>query len=234
MTEQPDGESVPGPVSPEVLEARIRGLQHALGQLLENARSLTRGEHQRAVRMHREMQEQTAVARRESRGLVEAATAEALATAEPTARQLADKLAPGLASIPPNDARWRSRQLVGAGVPSYVRVGELDAGTPVVAPLLRTSGWKVTADRGESARQLLQSVALRLVAAAEPFRLRIDAFDPRLTGKMGLLGHLTTKYPQLVPRATHTAEQLHAVLTGLVDVSSLRASRQAQLGHKRF
>jgi hypothetical protein len=77
-------------------------------------------------------------------------------------------------------------------------------------------------------------VALRLVAAAEPFRLRIDAFDPRLTGTMGLLGHLTTKYPQLVPRATHTAEQLHAVLSGLVDVSSLRASRQAQLGHKRF
>ncbi|MGW1345325.1 FtsK/SpoIIIE domain-containing protein [Kribbella sp. NPDC002412] len=234
MTEKPDGGSTPGPVSPELLEARIRGLQHALGQLLENARRLTYGEHQRAVQLHRQLQEQTAVARRESRALVDAKTAEALATAEPTARLLADKLAPGLASIPPNDARWRSRQLVGAGIPSYVRVGELDPGTPVAAPLLRTNGWRVTADRNESARRLLQSVALRLVAAAEPFRLRIDAFDPRLTGTMGLLGHLTTKYPQLVPRATHTAEQLHAVLSGLVDVSSLRASRQAQLGHKRF
>jgi hypothetical protein len=234
VTEKPDGGSTPGSVSPELLEARIRGLQHALGQLLENARRLTYGEHQRAVLLHRQLQEQTATARRESRALVEAATAEALKTAEPTARLLADRLAPGLASIPPNDARWRSRQLVGAGVPSYVRVGELDAGTPVAAPLLRTNGWKVTADRNEFARRLLQSVALRLVAAAEPFRLRIDAFDPRLTGTMGLLGHLTTKYPQLVPRATHTAEQLHAVLSGLVDVSSLRASRQAQLGHKRF
>ncbi|TCO40946.1 FtsK/SpoIIIE family protein [Kribbella antiqua] len=234
MTEEPDGGSTPGSVSPELLEARIRGLQHALGQLLENARRLTYGEHQRAVQLHRQLQEQTAAARRESRGLVEAATAEALKTAEPTARLLADRLAPGLASIPPNDARWRSRQLIGAGIPSYVRVGELEAGTPVAAPLLRTNGWKVTADRNESARRLLQSVALRLVAAAEPFRLRIDAFDPRLTGTMGLLGHLTTKYPQLVPRATHTAEQLHAVLSGLVDVSSLRASRQAQLGHKRF
>ncbi|MFG1819457.1 FtsK/SpoIIIE domain-containing protein [Kribbella sp. NPDC049174] len=234
MTEEPDGGSTPGPVSPELLEARIRGLQHALGQLLENARRLTYGEHQRAVQLHRQLQEQTAIARRESRGLVDAKTAEALATAEPTARLLADRLAPGLASIPPNDARWRSRQLVGAGIPSYVRVGELEAGTPVAAPLLRTNGWKVTADRNESARRLLQSVAMRLVAAAEPFRLRIDAFDPRLTGTMGLLGHLTTKYPQLVPRATHTAEQLHAVLSGLVDVSSLRASRQAQLGHKRF
>ncbi|GAA1643505.1 FtsK/SpoIIIE domain-containing protein [Kribbella alba] len=234
VTAKPDGESMPGPVSPEILEARIRGLQYALGQLLENARQLTRGEHQRAVQLHRQLQEQTAIARRESRGLVEAATAEALATSEPAARLLADRLAPGLASIPPNDARWRSRHLVGAGAPSYVRVGELEAGTPVVAPLLRTNGWKVTADRNASARQLLQSVALRLVAAAEPFRLRIDAFDPRLTGMMGLLGHLTTKYPQLVPRATHTAEQLHTVLSGLVDVSSLRASRQAQLGHKRF
>ncbi|MEU4607237.1 FtsK/SpoIIIE domain-containing protein [Kribbella sp. NPDC023972] len=243
MTEKPDGGSTPGPASrsarstesaPELLEARIRGLQHALGQLLENARRLTYGEHQRAVQLHRQLQEQTAIARRESRALVDAKTAEALATAEPTARRLADRLAPGLASIPPNDARWRSRQLVGAGIPAYVRVGELDPGTPVAAPLLRTNGWKVTADRNESARRLLQSVALRLVAAAEPFRLRIDAFDPRLTGTMGLLGHLTTKYPQLVPRATHTAEQLHAVLSGLVDVSSLRASRQAQLGHKRF
>ncbi|TWD73089.1 FtsK/SpoIIIE family protein [Kribbella amoyensis] len=234
MTEQPDGGSVPGSVSPEVLEARVRGLQHALGQLLENARQLTRSEHQRAVQLHRQLQEQTQAARRESRGLVEAATAEALASAEPAARLLADSLAPGLASIPPNDARWRSRQLVGSGVPGYVRVGELEAGTPVVAPLLRTNGWRVTADRSESARQLLQSVALRLVAASEPFRMRVDAFDPRLTGKMGLLGHLTTKYPQLVPRATHTADQLHTVLSGLVDVSSLRASRQAQLGHQRF
>ncbi|WP_238335301.1 FtsK/SpoIIIE domain-containing protein [Kribbella amoyensis] len=186
------------------------------------------------MQLHRQLQEQTQAARRESRGLVEAATAEALASAEPAARLLADSLAPGLASIPPNDARWRSRQLVGSGVPGYVRVGELEAGTPVVAPLLRTNGWRVTADRSESARQLLQSVALRLVAASEPFRMRVDAFDPRLTGKMGLLGHLTTKYPQLVPRATHTADQLHTVLSGLVDVSSLRASRQAQLGHQRF
>ncbi|WP_237771268.1 FtsK/SpoIIIE domain-containing protein [Kribbella sp. ALI-6-A] len=234
MTEAPDGGTMPGPVSPEVLEARIRGLQHALAQLLDNARQLTRGEHQRAVQLHRQLQEQTAIARRESRGLVEAATAEALATAEPAARQLADRLARGLASIPPNDARWRSRQLVGAGIPSYVRVGELEAGTPVIAPLLRTNGWRVTSDRPEAARQLLQSTALRLIAASEPFRLRIDSFDPRLTGMMGLLGHLTTKYPQLVPRATHTAEQLHSVLSSLVDVSSLRASRQAQLGHKRF
>ncbi|TCM39587.1 FtsK/SpoIIIE domain-containing protein [Kribbella sp. VKM Ac-2568] len=234
MTETPDGGGVPGPVSPEVLEARIRGLQFALGELLENARRHTRGEHQRAVQLHRQMQAETVAARRESRGLVEAATAEALATAEPAARLAADRLAPGLASIPPNDARWRSRQLVGAGTPSYVRVGELETGTPVVAPLLRTNGWKVTADRHEAARRLLQSVALRLVASAEPFRLRIDAFDPRLTGMMGLLGHLTTKYPQLVPRATHTADQLHTVLSGLVDVSSMRASRQAQLGHKRF
>jgi hypothetical protein len=150
VTEAPDGGTTPGPVSPEVLEARIRGLQHALAQLLDNAHQLTRGEHQRAVQLHRQLQEQTAIARRESSGLVEAATAEALATAEPNARLLADRLAPGLASIPPNDARWRSRQLVGKGIPSYVRVGELDTGTPVVAPLLRTNGWRVTADRPEA------------------------------------------------------------------------------------
>src|SRR3954468_24751656 len=137
---------MPGPVSPEVLEARVRGLQFALGELLEDARRLTHGEHQRAVKLHRQLQAQTIVGRRESRGVVEAATAEALAAAEPAARLLADRLAPGLASIPPNDARWRNRQYIGAGTPSYIRVGELEAGTPVVAPLLRTNGWRVTAD----------------------------------------------------------------------------------------
>ncbi|HEU4948300.1 MAG TPA: FtsK/SpoIIIE domain-containing protein [Kribbella sp.] len=234
MTEKPGGRTAPGPASPDALEARIRGLRHALGELLDNARQLTTGEHRQAVELHRRLQAETAAARRDSRSAVETATAEALAAAEPLARRLADRLAPGLASIPPNDARWRSRQLVGAGTPSYVRVGHLEPGTPVVAPLLRTNGWRVTADRNESARRLVQSVALRLVAATEPFRLRVDGFDPRLTGTMGLLGHLTTKYPQLVPRATHTAEQLHAVLSGLVEVSSMRASRQAQLGHERF
>ena len=105
VTEKPDG----GPAAPELLEARIRGLQHALAQLLDNARRLTYGEHQRAVKLHRQLQEQTAAARRESRSLVDAKTAEALSEAEPKARLLADRLAPGLASIPPNDARWRSR-----------------------------------------------------------------------------------------------------------------------------
>ena len=234
MTETPDGGTAPGPVSPEILEARIRGLQGALGQLLDSARQHTWAEHQRAVELHRQLRDQAVAARRESPGLVDAAIKKARESAEPAARILADKLAPDLASIPPNDARWRNPQYIGAGTPSYVRVGRLEHEIPVVAPLLRTNGWKVTADRNESARRLLQSVALRLIAAAEPFRLRIDAFDPRLTGTMGLLGHLTTKYPQLVPRATHTADQLHTVLSGLVDVSSMRASRQAQLGHKRF
>ena len=108
MTERPDG-SAPAPpeipAAPELLEARIRGLQFALGQLLENARQHTRGEHQRAVQLHRQLQAETAAARRESRSLVEAATTEALAAAEPAARLLADRLAPGLASIPPNEAR---------------------------------------------------------------------------------------------------------------------------------
>src|ERR1044072_4665061 len=105
-------------------------------ELLENARRLTQGEHQRAVRLHRQLQEQTAAARRESRALVDAKTAEALSEAEPKARLLADGLAPALAALPPHAPRWRSRQLVGAGVPSYGRVGELETGTPVVAPLL--------------------------------------------------------------------------------------------------
>ena len=87
MTEKPDG----GPAAPELLEARIRGLQHALGQLLDNARRLTYGEHQRAVKLHRQLQEQTAAARRESRSLVDAKTAEALSDAEPKARLLADR-----------------------------------------------------------------------------------------------------------------------------------------------
>src|SRR3954453_11457225 len=56
VTEEPDGETTPGPVSPEVLQARIRGLQHGLGQLLDSARQLTKLEHHRAVQLHRQLQ----------------------------------------------------------------------------------------------------------------------------------------------------------------------------------
>lgn len=207
-------------------EARLRGLTDAVNALTNSTRRIADAEHQRA-RAALDAARNTPL--RSDPEAVERAVAELT----PAARQKATQLAPGLASKPPDDPDWQSYDEIGTGNTAYIRVGSLED-TPVIAPLLGTNGWHVRSDQPPKAHRLLQTIALRLTATARPFRLRIDAFDPRLTGAMGLLGHLTTKYPQLVPRATHTAEQLHATLAALVDVSSLRASRMEQLGHRRF
>jgi DNA segregation ATPase FtsK/SpoIIIE, S-DNA-T family len=157
---------------------------------------------------------------------------------DPAARGLADQLAPGLAALPPDDTAWRSREFVGAGGSEYLRVGVI-AGTsddpvPAVVPVLGTAGWQVRADSAGTAHQVLQGLVLRLVLASEPFRLRVDAFDPRLAGTMGLLGPVTARYPQIAPRAGHAPAELQQVLSDLVEVSAGRASRMAQLGVHRF
>lgn len=231
MTDEAGGKH--GPPPPEALEARLRGLADAVEELAVHARRVGQVEHQRALIALQSVPD----AGPDARSVVENAVREAIDNHAPVATRLAGQLAPGLASLSTASEAWQSREYVGQGVAAHARVGELSVDSvnvPVIAPLLGTTGWQVRSDRGQTAHRLLQSTALRLVASAEPFRLRIDAFDPRLTGAMGLLGHLTTKYPQLVPRAGHTEEQLQTTLSGLVDVSSMRASRMAQLGHRSF
>lgn len=220
--------------SVSALEAQLRGLADATTKLADDARNIAQSEHQQAL-----ADLKAAESGKQKTLGVDAAVAEATGRIAPTARRLAGQLAPGIASMSPDDAGWHSREFVGAGVTPYARLGTLPVSSPsepvpVLAPLLGTNGWQVLTDTPAAAHRLIQAAALRLVASAEPFRLRIDAFDPKLTGAMGLLGQITTKFPQIVPRAMHTGSQLHDVLTSLVEESSSRAGRMAQLGQQRF
>lgn len=220
---------------PAALEARLRGLMAAVDQVTADARGLAQTDYDGAVKAQRIVES----GRMTKAPRADAAMAAAATRIAPSARRLADQLAPGIASRAPDEPGWNSREFVGTGATPYVRVGTLEPSAPnppvpVVAPLLGTNGWQVLADSPGSAHRLLQSITLRLVATAEPFRLRVDSFDPRLTGAMGLLGQVTAKYPQIVSRSVHTADQFHGMLSSLVDLSSARAGRMAQLGFTRF
>jgi S-DNA-T family DNA segregation ATPase FtsK/SpoIIIE len=181
MAEQPELK-VPRPVpSPAVLEARLRGLADEVGELVEDGRRVGQAEHQRALTALRSVQNEEFISGEpDARSAVDRAVSDAVASIAPKTHDLADQLAPGLASMAPDGLGWRSHEFVGTGITSHVRLGVLDvaevSSLPVVAPLLGANGWRVEADRGASAHRLLQSVALRLVATAEPFRLRVDAF----------------------------------------------------------
>lgn len=216
------------------LEARLRGLKAAADKLADDARAVSRVEHEQALRALK--------AAESAKAMVPPAAARVRATMErrgPELQRLVEELAPGAASLGPDAAAWFSTEQFGRGTTRFVRVGKLEpdnssADIPALAPLLGTSGWQVLADTPSSGHVLLQSLALRLVASAKPFQVRIDSFDPRLTGAMGLLGQITTKFPQVVPKAAHTANQLHEVLGSLVEESSSRAGRMAQLGYQTF
>ncbi|HEY3016091.1 MAG TPA: FtsK/SpoIIIE domain-containing protein [Nocardioides sp.] len=224
------------------MRARLRGLQTAAAELADDARRIAWSEHHQAEQAY-------AAARAGGKTLSSAddavaqAVRRAASTSTPVVRRTVETLAPGLAALPPDSPGWRSREFVGAGASTYVRLGELDIEglpdpvadpLPVLAPLLGTTGWRVNAPQPTQAHRLLQALALRQVACAEPFRVRVDSFDPHLTGSMGLLGNLSAKYPQLVPKALHAPSALEALLSALTEESSARAARLAQAGHSRF
>jgi DNA segregation ATPase FtsK/SpoIIIE, S-DNA-T family len=220
---------------PTPLEARLLGLIEAVEHLVGSSSQVLEAEHRRAST--RLASATVEAGRGRGTDAVDRATRQAAEKLGSVDASLVDRLAPGMASSAPDDLGGGSREFIGAGVSSYVRVGVL-AGfetvpMPVLVPVLGIDGWRVRADP-VVAHRLLQSVALRLLASTEPFRLRMDAFDPRLTGAMGLLGPVTARYPQIVPRAAHTTADLRLTLTDLVEVSAARANRMAQLGYDRF
>lgn len=229
-------------VSPSLpaLQARLRGLGDAARRVAEQARQVAEAEQGRAVESHRTARSVAASGGGPAvRDAVTKAVQRAAIEVAPVIDRLVGSLAPGLAGEPPASGGWQTPDSIGAKTSLCVRIGALaGAGTapelPVVAPLLGATGWAVTADRPERAQSLLQSVVLRQIASSEPFRVRVDAFDPRLTGAMGLLGQLSVRYPQLVPKAIHAPAGLQQMLSALTEVSSARAARLSQLGQRRF
>ncbi|WP_454852424.1 hypothetical protein [Promicromonospora soli] len=81
---------------------------------------------------------------------------------------------------------------------------------------------------------VVQQAVLRAVAASEPFGVQVETFDPQVTGVMGVLGAVTSRFGQVVSRPVHDAQGLRRVLAGLGEASSMRAHRMAQAGLNRF
>ena len=82
--------------------------------------------------------------------------------------------------------------------------------------------------------RVVQQAVLRAVAASEPFGVQVETFDPQVTGVMGVLGAITSRFGQVVARPVHDTAGLRSVLTGLGEVSSMRAHRMAQAGLSSF
>lgn len=220
--------------SAATLEARLRGLADAAEKLADDARRVAQAEHEQALRALKAAE--TSIARPPS---ADAAVRAVLERRGAELRRDAEVIAPGVGSSGPDHAGWFSESKLGLGSTPFLRLGRLEpdfssSEIPAIQPLLGSSGWQVLADTPSSAHRLLQSMAVRLVATAEPFRVKIDSFDPKLTGAMGMLGQITTRFPQIVPKAAHTASQIHDVLSDLVEESSSRAGRMARLGHQSF
>ncbi|MPZ63790.1 MAG: cell division protein FtsK, partial [Propionibacteriales bacterium] len=225
-----------GESDPRAWEARIRGLVAAAYDFATDARRVGISEHGRAEEERRTAHARAAHSSADARQKVEHAVADAVDAAASVAGDRVEDLAPGLASLDPAAAAWESREFLGAYTPLYLRIGTVDARTavPAVVPLLGTAGWCVQADDAAAARQLLQNVLLRLMAGAEPLAVRVDAYDPRLTGALGVLGDLTAKAPRVVPPASHSTDDLHAMLAELVETASRRSAKLTQPGHRTF
>lgn len=219
------------------LQARLRGLAGLAGQVAHATRQVADDEHRRAL--DRESALRHAIDSTSAGGaLIRQAMADAARAGAPTIDEAVRQLAPGLASLPPDASGWRSPELGGERTAEWVRVGSFqlpgEPSLPVIAPLLGSSGWAVIADQAASTHRLLRSVAVRLLAAARPWLVRVDTYDPQLTGAMGVLRSVSTEHPDLLPRPVRAPADLRAAVDGLIDVSAARAARLAETGFATF
>lgn len=226
------------PSSPREWEARVRGVLRALGEVQARAAASAKAERDSAREQQRRAYERAAASATEAHRRAEETARQQATTARACAARSASGLAPGLASADFDAVGWTTTEFVGTGTPEYLRVGtvapDAAAPVPVVYPLFGSRGWQLLSDNVDDARGFLQGVLLRTVGTADPTRLRVDVYDPRLTGTLGVLGRLTEQAPAVLPPALHSAEELAVLLADLVATSSRRATTLAQLGHRDF
>ncbi|MGH3099094.1 MAG: hypothetical protein ACRDMV_24170 [Streptosporangiales bacterium] len=226
------------PSAPREWEARVRGILRVLADVHARAATAAEADLRAAEEWQRAAYERAAASADEARQQAEDAGTEQVAAARASAARTAAELAPGLASADFGAAGWTTTEFVGTGMPAYVRIGTASVNSagpvPAVFPLLDCRGWQLWSDTADNARGFTQGVLLRAVGAADPTRLRVDAYDPRLTGMLGVLGRLTEQAPAVVPPALHSTDELGTLLADLVATSSHRATALAQWGHRDF
>jgi hypothetical protein len=221
-------------------ERRLRGLHAGFRDFAATARQVAASTHAAAQRRwdrERERADREAAAERDRIGQV---LAEALRSAGATAARRAAELAGGLAGVDYGGPQWQSVEFLGTAVPQHVRVGTLvapslptGAPVPVVVPLASTAGWAVEAEP-EPAAALVRGTVLRLVAAAPPFQVRVDSYDPQLTGVLGAFGGLHSHTADIVAESMTRAEPLAGCLAELADLTVRRGARLAERGYRGF
>lgn len=223
------------PDDPAAWEARIRGIRAAFETLAEQAQQVAATERTGAEQRKAQAYQDAQVAAEHAHGQVGGRVDEALAAAAAVAADRAKQLAPGLGWQPYGTGAWRDASLVGVGLAPYLRVGTLrNADAPIVVPVTGLRGWQIWTDVPDAAYALVQNMVLRMVATARPLSVRVDAYDPRLVGSLGLFGRLQQRAPAVMPAPAHAPEELSARLTELVATSSRRGARLAQHGYESF
>ncbi|MQA06465.1 MAG: cell division protein FtsK [Streptosporangiales bacterium] len=220
---------------PAAWEARIRGIRAAFEPFVQQAQQVAAAERTRAEQRRAQAYQEADTAAEHARGQVGGYVGDALTTAGAVATDRAQQLAPGLGWQPYGTDAWRAGEGVGAGLPSYVRIGTVHGGdVPIVVPVTDLRGWQVWTDHPVAAHALVQNVVLRMIATARPLQVRVDAYDPRLSGALGLFGRLHQRAPGVLPAPANAPDQLTALLTELVATSSRRGARMTQHGYDAF
>ncbi|MFI6323244.1 FtsK/SpoIIIE domain-containing protein [Nonomuraea sp. NPDC050556] len=208
-------------------ESVMRGLVAAYRAFSPTARKLGADAQLEAERGRARGAQEAAQRLESDRHRIQAAVRRAMDGAREAATRTAAQLAPGVAALPFDAAGWGS---IGAAAPTHLRVG-VSGDVPIIAPLLPTAGWYV---EGNDAAALIRGAVLRVVAATPARRVRVDSYDPRLTGALGVFGELRERAAEIVPDSLTGAADLAACLDDLVGTVAGRAQKIAQTGHRSF
>jgi hypothetical protein len=215
-------------------QSRLRGLASAAREVAVAAREVAAVEHLAAQNDRDRERERARLAAAESTDRVRRTLADALRAAQAAALRRFDWLAGGLAGADFTATWWRSPEYLGVAAPAYIRVGTaVGASVPVVVPLLSTAGWAIEAGADEAAPLILGTV-LRVIAATPPHLVRVDWYDPGLTGLLGSFGQLHEYTDEIVATAMTRPEPLGERLGELADVVSRRGARLSELSGSIF
>ena len=156
------------------------------------------------------------------RKTIEANVEELRTSALGVARSALGKQAPGYLSADWDDSIWTSGSTARAA--EWLRIGTVTIGAnraPVVLPL-SAGVWSVVSPTSDVFKALVQNTIVRLVAAFDPTRVRVLAYDPELALDLAAFAGLRAVSQTSVPPAITSEEEFeHALDTLRTDVAAV-------------
>lgn len=217
---------------PAQWEARLRGLARAFDGFAAQAKAVAAAAHGSAAQAraarHVEADREFAATVTKINNALDQVTRAAVADIN----RLLASIAPG-----PAGQDWPDLAYSGSAVPQAVRMGTVNTTRgkpiPMVLPLLDRPGWWLDG-APDAVQALIRAVVLRLVAAAPAGKLRVDGYDPALTGAPGVFATLSERAPDLMPAALREPGEIQACLAELGQVVADRGARMSELGVAGF